>query len=61
MKRIIAIAASLLLIAGAFSACGKTTPATPTDAETTTAVATPVDAIATPEDVVEVVAPADAD
>ena len=54
MKRIIAIAASLLLIAGAFSACGKTTPATPTDVETTTAVVTPIDAI-------EVVSPADAD
>lgn len=60
MKRIIAIAASLLLIAGAFSACGKTTSATPTDAETTTTVATFADAVATPEDVVEVATPVDA-
>ena len=53
MKRIIAIAASLLLIAGAFSACGKTTPATPTDVETTTTAATL-------DDVIEVVTPVDA-
>lgn len=53
MKKIIAICASLLLIAGAFSACSKTTPATPTDAETTTVVATA-------DDAVEVASPADA-
>ena len=53
MKKIIAICASLLLIAGVFSACGKITPATPTDAETTTVVATA-------DDAVEVASPADA-
>ena len=45
MKKIIAIAASLLLIVGAFSACSEITSATLTDAETTTTVATLEDAV----------------
>ena len=59
MKKIIAIVASLLLIAGAFGACGKTV-ATPTDAETTTSVVTDTDAVVTPDDAIEVATPADA-
>ena len=60
MKKIIAIVASLLLIAGAFSACGKTV-ATPTDAETTTGVVTDTDAVVTPDDAIEVITPEDVD
>jgi len=60
MKKIIVVIASLLLIAGAFSACGKTV-ATPTDAETTTGVITDTDAVVTPDDAIEVITPADAD
>ena len=60
MKKIVAVIASLLLIAGAFSACGKTV-ATPTDAETTTGVVTDTDAVVTLDDAIEVVTPTDAD